>query len=269
MQVAVVFFGLARRVRDTREAIQRNIYDCNPGISFFTLAALNRVDRVDNPRSRERSVKLDPAEALLLPADLLLLARQDDAEIARTLAIAQQRDDVFKDSWASTRNLLHQLNSLRRGWQALTTLPERHFDHVLFVRPDLLYLDPIRITEIVGGFRGGRNVAVPFWESHGGHNDRFALADFGAAAVYAERLNHLGTYLEQRPLHSESFLASALAEGGCLVSELPVRARRVRSTGAIVHEDFSPPGAAPRPRSLRDRALGRISQHVRLPWLAR
>lgn len=269
LRVAVMFFGLARRVADTRAAILRNVYACNPGISFYTLASLNLVSRVDNPRSKERAVKLDQGQALLLPADLFLLARQEDADIAGPLAIAQQRDDVFRDGWASTRNLLHQLNSLRRGWHALAGLPGRRFDHVLFLRPDLLYLDPIRIGELAAGFRGERNIALPFWESHGGHNDRFALADLAAARFYAERLDHLGTYLAQRPLHSESFLASALAEGGCRVTELPVRARRVRSTGAIVHEDFALPGEAAARRSFRDRAIGKISQHIRLPWLAR
>lgn len=269
LRVAVLFFGLARRVSDTLPSIQRNIYECNPGVSFHTLASLNLVDRLDNPRSRERSVRVDRGQNLLLPADLFLLTRQDDADIAGPLAMAQRRDDVFGDGWASTRNLLHQLRALQRGWRALTAFSGQGFDLVLFVRPDLLYLDPIRIGEVAAGFTGGRSIAIPSWDSHGGCNDRFALAEMGAARVYAERLDHLAAFLEERPLHAESFLASALAAAGCRPTDLPVRARRVRSNGNIVHEDFSLAGAEPRAQGFLDRAVRKASQHVRLPWLAR
>ncbi len=240
MRVAVIFFGLARGVPLTIESIRRNIHACNAnlGFSLYTVASLNVVETIYNPRAGEIDVSLDPGDAFLLDADAYALVRQDDAAIAVPRAAAQLQRDEFGDGWVSVRNALHQLASLRRAWKICTELLHLRFDHYLFVRPDLIYLDEIRLADLVAGFRGEGNIALPAWHSHGGFNDRIAFADAVAARHYAERIDLVPAYCADRHLHPETFLAHALERGACKVGALPVRAKRVRAQRAIVEEPF-------------------------------
>jgi len=241
MRVAIVFFGLARSLPRTIENIRRNIYAVNlaDGFSFCTFASLNLLRNLNNPRAGELDVALDPADAYLLNADFYLLAQQDDASIAAPLAAAQRQADAYHDDWCATRNLLHQLASLRRAWAACTQPQHGRFDYFLFVRPDLLYLDSFRLAKLAALFAGAGNIALPAWQRHGGFNDRFAFADASAAHHYAQRLSLVAEYCGRAPLHAERLLAYALDKGQCKVCALPVRAQRIRAHGAKVRETFS------------------------------
>lgn len=241
VRVAVIFFGLVRSIHLSIKNIRRNIYDCNldDKISLYTVASINMIETLNNPRSGEMGIPLRPADVFLLDADAYALIRQDDAAIALHLAAAQRHLDEFGDGWNSVRNALHQLAALFRASTICTHALPVQFDYFLFVRPDLIYLDEIRLEDIASRFHGEGNIALPPWHSFGGFNDRFALADAAAARHYAERLNLVTEYCAKRPFHSERLLNYALEKGGCKVCALPVRAERVRANGVIKREDFS------------------------------
>jgi hypothetical protein len=239
MRVAVIFFGVARGVPVTIGSIRRNVYACNPGdeFSFHTVASLNLVDSIRNPRTGEDGAALNAADAFLLNADVYALVRQDDAAIAGALAAARRHGDYFRNDWISIRNAFHQLAALQRAWNLLEVL-HGETDYFLFLRPDLIYHDQIRLKNIVRKFRGSGNIALPAWHGWGGFNDRFALADPAAARHYAARLSLVPDYCAERQFHPESFLAFALEKGECSICELPVKASRVRAHGVIETEDF-------------------------------
>jgi len=241
MRIAVVFFGVARGVPITIESIKRNIYACNPDdkISFYTIASLNIVETIHNTRTGETGTPINAADTFLLDADLYALVRQNDAAIETALSAVHLQRDAYENGWVSVRNALHQLASLSRAWTLSMDFFHGEVDYFLFVRPDLMYLDEIKITDIIAGFQGSGNIALPAWHSWGGFNDRFALADATAARHYAERLTLVPEYCATRPFHSEIFLAHALEKGQCSVCKLPVRATRVRAHGAINQEDFN------------------------------
>jgi hypothetical protein len=240
MRVAVIFFGVARGMAMTIESIKSNIYACNPGekFSFYTIASLNMVESIRNPRTGENGSLLNAAEVFLLNADAHLLVRQDDSAIAEAFAAARRQHDPFQNDWISIRNALHQLASLRRAWALSMDFLQGDVDYFLFVRPDLIYHDEINLAEILHGFHGRGNIAVPAWHSFGGFNDRFALADATAARHYAERLNLVPEYCAKSYFHPETFLAYVLEKAECGVCRLPVWASRVRAHGAIMEEDF-------------------------------
>jgi len=240
MRVAVIFFGVARGMRLTVESIKNNIYDCNPGekFSFHTIASLNLVDSIRNPRTGENGHSPNAAEVFLLNANLYALVRQDDSAIAEAFSATRMQDDPFKNDWISIRNVLHQLASLRRAWALSMDFLHGDVDYFLFVRPDLIYHDEIDLTDILRGFHGRGNIAVPAWHSFGGFNDRFALADATAARHYAERLNLVPEFCAKADFHPETFLAYVLEKAQCRVCRLPVWASRVRAHGAIMDEDF-------------------------------
>ena len=237
LRVAVVFFGILRSLESTIASIRRNIYDCNPDVTLVTVVSLNLPRVISSPRSGECAIVPKHEDVFQLGADFYALASQDNAAIAPFLAAAQRQPDLFENDWASIRNLLHQLLSLQRAWTVCTTVLGG-FDHYLFVRPDLEYLAAIRIGPLVSAFHGSGNIALPVWNSWGGFNDRFALADAAAAELYAQRLSLVERYCTTRSLHGEMFLGYALERGGCKVSALPVRARRVRADGRVHQENF-------------------------------
>jgi predicted O-methyltransferase YrrM len=241
MRVAVIFFGLARGMRRTIESIERNIYACNQdsGLSLYTIASLNLVETATISRTGEPRAPISPEQPYLLNADAYALVRQLDDNIAAPLEAAQAQVDNYHDKWISVRNSLHQLLSLRRAWELCTNVLHSGFDAFLFVRPDLMYLEEIRLAEILATFSGEGNIALPRWHCYWGLNDRFALADAAAARHYANRLTLVEEYCARLPYHPENLLAYALARGNCRVCELPVRATRVRANDKSVVEDFS------------------------------
>jgi hypothetical protein len=244
MRVAVIFFGLARGIPLTLDSIQRHVFACNraAGLSLYAIASLNLIDTITNPRNGEFAVPLTPTDAFLLDAQAYRLVRQDDAAIAPALAAAQTQPDTFGNDWISVRNHLHQLASLQRAWQLAAALGG--FDYYLFLRPDLIYRDELRLPDLIARFDGDGCLALPAWHSFGGLNDRFAFAGATAARAYAGRLDLVERYCTRAALHPESLLAHALAEAGCKVCALPVHAQRVRAHGAIKEEDFEESVAA-------------------------
>jgi hypothetical protein len=242
--VAIIFFGLARSTRFTIDSIRANVLDPNdrPGLETVRVCSLNMIDRIHNPRSKEVNARLDPADQFLLDCDSYLICRQSEDDIAAHLALAQRQADFFHDGWASTRNLLFQLLSLKRAWALAQSVLPRRFDYYMFARPDLKYLDPVDFGDIISRLPRRNSIAVPAWQPFGGLNDRFAFADAEAAAHYANRLDCVEGYCRQRPLHSERLLLHAMRQGGCCVVPLGLRAQRIRADGRHRGEDFSVPG---------------------------
>lgn len=238
LKVAVVFFGITRSLRLTLPAITANLIDPARAIAremrtyghFFTQGFIS------NSRSGETG-ELDPEEYRLLALDAVETEVPGACLDLYPMAEMQARGDIWRDEFASFRNLVHQLHSLRRA-----TLLAEGFqpDIVIFARPDLLYHDSMA-EQLDFLARAHRSfVLVPDWSQWFGLNDRFALAKGEAAiAAYGRRAERMGEYCARgKRLHSERFLKFAL--GDCRVRPVHLRASRVRSNGLQVLEDFTP-----------------------------
>lgn len=238
LRIALVFFGITRALRLTLPSITANLVAPARAIArevrlyghFF------RQTGISNPRSGEEGA-LDPEEYRLLKLDQVELEEPGACLDLYPIAEMQARGDIWRDDFASFRNLVHQLHSLKRA-----TLLAEGFrpDIVVFARPDLLYHDsaaePLDMLA-----RAHRSfVLVPDWSQWFGHNDRFALVK-GAEGMsaYGRRADRMGEYCARgKRLHSERFLKFAL--GRQRVRTMHLRASRVRANGLQVLEDFTP-----------------------------
>lgn len=247
-EVAIIFFGIVRSVSITVESIWRNIIEpnansgksnANRGPSFTSFASLNIIDSIHNPRSGELGIPINRSDSLKLCADYFLLTRQDDQAIIDELHAVKGQDDVYNDNYRSSHNLLHQFASLHRAWRALELLRPDGFDAYLFLRADLCYRDPLNFRDLQQYITSQNSVLLPAWHSWGGLNDRFALAGPIAARHYALRFERVLEFCRTHPMHAETFLAWSLAQQGCSVGELPIRASRVRSNDVVKDEDFT------------------------------
>jgi hypothetical protein len=147
--------------------------------------------------------------------------------------------DSWNDDFKSLRNLVHQLHSLASVTDAaLRDRPEI----VAFCRPDLLYHDSL--LDVIDRAVSIKSSAayLPYWEAHGGLNDRFAICKGDQAIIsYGKRVRHMHEFCQNtyRPLHSEQLLAFSMARGGIEVHRVANRASRIRLGGIRNYEDFS------------------------------
>lgn len=238
LKIAVVFFGITRALRLTLPSITAQLIDPARAIAreVRLFGHFFRQTGISNPRSGEVG-ELDPEEYRLLNLDAVELEEPGACLDHYPIAEMQARGDIWRDDFASFRNLVHQLHSLQRATRLVEGFQP---DIVIFARPDLLYHDsaaePLDLLA-----RAHRSfVLVPDWAQWFGHNDRFALVK-GAegVAAYGRRAERMGEYCARgKRLHSERFLKYAL--GGQRVRTMHMRASRVRANGLQVLEDFTP-----------------------------
>jgi hypothetical protein len=238
LKVAVVFFGITRALRLTLPAITENIIAPARAIAqeVRLFGHFYRQTEITNPRSGE-SGALDPEEYRLLALDQVELEAPGACLDLYPMAEMQAKGDIWRDDFASFRNLVHQLHSLKRA-----TLLAEGFgpDIVIFARPDLLYHDSMAEPLDVLARAHRQFVLVPDWSQWFGLNDRFALAKGAEGiAAYGRRADRMGEYCARgKRLHAERLLKFALE--GQRVRTVHLRASRVRSNGLQVLEDFTP-----------------------------
>ncbi len=241
MEIFLGFFGITRSLRHTAPGIDRNIIAPlrQAGLAPRCFGHFHMPEVIDNPRSGEFAVPSDPTETALLSWEAMLTDTQEEALIADEYWFCRTYPDRFGDNYASVRNLCFQLRSLGRLW-GLMREHVRSEDWVLFLRPDLDYLDPFDLRAAAATLDlEGCDMGVPRWHGWGGLNDRLALCRGGAAGAYATR----GVaYLHEATaifgwLHGESLLAYAANAERLRVGSLAMRAVRVRADGRPAPQD--------------------------------
>ena len=243
MRVLIGFFGITRSLRHTLPSIEQNILAPlrQSGAEIRRYGHFHLPEFIDNPRSAESRQPTDIAEADLLNLDVCEIEPQNPTLVEPSMNEVRAYPDTLRDNYASARNLCFQLRSLNRLWSLMARdAAATNAATILFLRPDLRYLDPIDIPALAGQMRAaGASLAVPDWHQWGGLNDRFALATVHAARIYATRLHALRAGLHAYGgLHGESLLAHAVATAGLRVMPLPVRALRIRAHGAPEPRDL-------------------------------
>lgn len=253
MKVAIAYFGIPRNSPICFPSIEGNIYSRLPSFcevrSFYHLY---EPQLVSNPRSGENNYmggdnyrvfsamtgRIDP------PGHCLKRWAIDDFK---------QYGDVWGDGFKSLENLLHQLNSLHE----VTSMVEPYEpDVVMYLRPDLLYLDALPAFVLPAVFARSHAAYIPNWQWWNGLNDRFSVCGRDVYRAYGKRVETALEFCreQQRGLHAERLLRFAMANAGAKLRTLDMRASRVRVAGAIVEESFSP-----------SRSMGRRENRFALP----
>ncbi|GGC65632.1 hypothetical protein GCM10011504_49530 [Siccirubricoccus deserti] len=241
LSITVVLFGMPRRSDLTIESIQGNmISPCvEAGLSVESVASFNLVHRVSSARSGELDVAIEAQSYIGFGADYTLIKKQDHADVVELVEISKRYRDVYKDEWVSVRNCFHQLLSLKRAWKFIEDNQIRS-NFYLFLRPDLLYHDRLDVPRMVTAVGASGGVALPFWHSWNGHNDRMAFAAPPAAAAYANRVDLVPAFCAKAGfMQPEQLLKFALCEAGVRVHDIGVTASRVRANGSIKREEFT------------------------------
>ena len=78
-----------------------------------------------------------------------------------------------------------------------------NFDYVLFMRPDVKYLNKFDIRFFT--MLNEKTIAVPRFHVWSNMNDRFCLSNMKNAIVYGKLFDYMLEYSKTKPLHSETF----------------------------------------------------------------
>lgn len=237
MKITVAFFGIPRCTAVCAPAIERHVLAPLRAVADVRVVHhLWQLERVTSARSGEDVVQPESAYDWFRAhaGRIEPPPRLEDGERFRRWT---SHGDGFDDGFRSLRNLLHQLESLRR---VTRLVDEQPCDAVLFARPDLLYHDPIPASACRLAQRRPHACIVPSWNWWAGLNDRFALCGARSYRAYGERVEAAEEFAARtrQPVHSEKLLRFAMRRAGASIFTLPCRASRVRADGSVKEENF-------------------------------
>lgn len=238
MKITVAFYGIPRCTQICAPAIQAHLLD--PLKRFGEVSVVHHLWKIGHVKSARSG------EDVAMAADAYAWFEQfpgvvEPPEAFEEGALFQswkQFGDGFKDDFGSLRNLMHQLQSLKR----VTALVKQTApDVVVFARPDLLYHDDIPRSACRLVARFPSLCVVPQWNWWAGFNDRFAICGRKAFEAYGNRMDRAVDFAQatRRQIHSEALVKFALGRGGAHTLAIPLKASRVRADGTIRQENFN------------------------------
>lgn len=253
MKVAVAYFGIPRNSSVCFPSIETNIYARLPAhSSVASFYHLYEPQLVSNPRSGEN----DYLGQSNYQAFSVMTGRVDaPGQCLERWGFEEFKSygDVWKDGFKSLGNLLHQLNSL---YEVSSLVESYEPDVVIFLRPDLLYLDALPEFVLPAVSANSHAAYIPNWQWWNGLNDRFSICGRDVYLAYGKRIESALRFCgeQRRGLHAERLLRFVMADAGAKLRTLDMRASRVRIGGNIVEESFSP-----------KRSMGRRENRFALP----
>jgi hypothetical protein len=238
----VAMFGLNRFAEKTEQTIIDNIL-VPLQASFDTIdvvAHFNVPSHISNPRSGEQTPRFTSSDFRTITFKKIVMEPQStetDPDMFDRLSSVPLYKEA-DEGGASRRNIGHQLHSLKMLSQMALDRGQV-YDLYVILRPDLIYHEPLRQFDIDAIIRHKCDIMVPRWQSSGGINDRFCIANRAGAIAYMNRANYVDRFCsEHKYIHSERLLHYAVAREHLKVGYMTMTASRVRSGGAIHRENF-------------------------------
>jgi hypothetical protein len=252
MKITVALYGIPRCTRISAPSIETHLLEPLRSLGYVTVVHhLWKLDRVKSARSGENTALSEDAYAyfgrfagLIEPAEAF---EEGDA-----FKSWKQFGDPFNDNFGSLRNLMHQLQSLKR----VTALVKKtNPDVVVFARPDLQYHDDISLSACRFVARNPKTCVVPIWNWWAGFNDRFAICGSAAFEAYGTRVERAIEFAQAtgRSIHSESLVKYTLRRNRIWTFAIPLTASRVRADGTVRQENFNSIETSTLWRGRRDR----------------
>jgi hypothetical protein len=244
MHIAICYWGICRSTDKTIDSIKTNVYEpltAAGHIYDVFVHTFSVTDLYTNTRAGENGIRLNNTLHELLDPSAVEVEDQKNVDLTLNLDAYRTRGDpwmtLFKEP--TFDNHIRSLYSLNRVTQLWVTSP-RHYDRVIYLRPDVLYLNPLdtRWLEI-----GPDECAMPDFHRHRRHpvNDRFALLHPRSALIYGRRFEKALAYSTREKLHSETYLEFMLTANNIRPVYIPFRFRRVRANGRVIDDDVTPP----------------------------
>lgn len=243
----IILSGLPRSLRWTERNILRHVIlpFRSAAKQVSVVAHFNLPAVVDNPRSLEHSIPLPVPDLRAIAPDISMIERQSEGHVAAKLLAFRSHKLIGADDDRSKVNLLQSYYSLQSAWWLAERAGVEPGDVIIFIRPDLDYIDPWSPGELIARILDrGEDLICPSWHQFGGLNDRMAVASYSGAKLYTRRWDFVERIAEEGvPLSSEQILARCAAIESLDVGSFAARGLRVRADGRTLHEFDGPHGS--------------------------
>lgn len=233
MKVALAFWGLTRSLKYTIESINLkiiNIFKQN-NIDYKIFIHTWQVDNVyNNNRANEKNIKLDNEEYKLLNPDFIEIHNQDEFKKQINFKAFRTHKDPWNTNYDTVDNFICAMFSKSRCTQLINKSNE-HFDYIIYLRPDVLYLNnfDINFFKLIDN----KTICIPNFALYSNFNDRFCITNMSSYRLYGDVFSKLFNYSKKFPLHSETFYFHLMQKNNINVKLIPFRFNRVRSNGQI------------------------------------
>lgn len=246
MHVAIGLWGLLRALQFTITSIQDQILLplTSEGHTYEIFIHTYTIQGVyQSSRNHEVGTVLNTSSWQLLNPHYVYVENQEHFDINVHYELFQSQGDPWHNNFTSFRNHMRALNSLYHVTLAMEQASlYRHYDAVLFIRPDVEFLQPlpIRLLSHPHFYQPSTLLLPDFHRScHSGeYNDRMALGSLSAGLIYGKKMESAFQFSLQHPLHAEKFTYYHLQYYHIHIEEIPFRFRRIRSNGETHKRDY-------------------------------
>ena len=206
MKVALAFWGLTRSLSKTIDSIHKNVLDVlreNSVEYTIFLHTYTLSEPYTNPRSKEYKCILDSEEYKLLKPDYFKIDNQDEVKGHLDLMKYRTHKDPWSSKYVTVDNYICAMYSKKQVTNLISE-SKLEFDCVIFLRPDVRYLNPLKIEWLRSVNKN--NIFIPSFHLVKNMNDRFCITDYNNGILIGNMFDTMYEYSKQNPLHSETFL---------------------------------------------------------------
>jgi len=205
MKIGLAFWGLTRSLKYTIKSIEKHILNVlnNNKIEFDIYIHTYQVNSIyNNPRAREKNIKLDNTEYKLLKPKYFKIDDQDKIKKKLKLLEYRTNPDPWKTNYVTVDNFICAMYSKMEVIK-LVKNSRIKYDYIIFLRPDVLYLNDFDINIFIK--INNKNICIPNFHLYSNFNDRFFIGTYKNAMIYGFLFKDLLKYSKYKRLHSETF----------------------------------------------------------------
>ena len=241
-KVAICFFGLTRSLKQTYSSIDKYIFNVLKlhHIKYDVYLHTYNLPQLTNQRSGEYNCVLDTEEWKLLNPFAYKITDQKSFDDSFNWNILFKKGDAWNDGFASLKNAIRQLNSLKEVTSLWLDKPP--YDYYIYIRPDLYYVNPIDISDFIN-CKEENSIIIPKWGNNkGGLNDRIAYGKYKVAKIYGNRIESIPYFFQnykcKSSYHAEQYLMRIVCLHKIKIQYCNLKGIRVRSNGEYNKVDY-------------------------------
>jgi len=240
MKIALAFWGITRSLKFTIESIEAKIFKAlrKNNIQFIVFMHTYKLQNYENIRTGEKNKNVNNEEYKLVNPHFIQI--DDQSEISKKLNLTRYRKkpDPWKTKYNSVDNFILAIYSKSK----VTRMIKRskiEFDYIVFLRPDVQYLDDLKIDFF--NKANNNTICIPNFHLFSPYrfNDRFCICNKNTYRQYGDIFDKLLPLSEKQSLHSETIIGQLMNQYKINVIRIDFRFLRVRCDGKAEENRFS------------------------------